>query len=271
MKLNGLARGVGGGGDVAVGGMQHGERVPRGGKLGRQLRGAFGQRYAFEDFRAARIGPAGQRGGHGGEDFRIIREKTIEMAERFQGGGDAVPVSYTHLDVYKRQIENLLEKVPNCPRALSDQFGPEQQIQRALQKKGRKIKLEQRHKAESDIAVAAASILARSAFLSALDKLSAKYGVKLPKGASEKVKAAAAELVQKHGGAVFLETAKCHFKTTDDVLESLGKTRAGGAGFAVLPPIHICLLYTSARRPITGCMTRWGASTAFWRGATRAR
>jgi ribonuclease HIII len=62
---------------------------------------------------------------------------------------------------HARAIENLLEKVPDCPRALSDQFGPEQQIQRALQQKGRQIKLEQRHKAESDVAVAAASILAR--------------------------------------------------------------------------------------------------------------
>lgn len=127
---------------------------------------------------------------------------------------------------HARAIENLLEKVPTCPRALSDQFGPEQQIQRALQQKGRKIKLEQRHKAESDIAVAAASILARSGFLTAMDKLGEKYGVKLPKGASDKVKQVAGEIAKKHGGAAFLEVAKCHFKTTDDVLGPLGKSRA---------------------------------------------
>ena len=128
---------------------------------------------------------------------------------------------------HARAIENLLEKVPSCPRALSDQFGPEQQIQRALQQKGRQIKLEQRHKAESDVAVAAASILARSGFLTAMDKLGEKFGVKLPKGASDKVKQVAGEIAKKHGGAAFLEVAKCHFKTTDDVLGPLGKTRAG--------------------------------------------
>ena len=128
---------------------------------------------------------------------------------------------------HARAIENLLEKVPTCPRALSDQFGPEQQIQRALQQKGRQIKLEQRHKAESDIAVAAASILARSGFLTAMDKLGEKYGVKLPKGASDKVKQVAGDIAKKHGGAAFLEVAKCHFKTTDDVLGPLGKSRAG--------------------------------------------
>ena len=133
---------------------------------------------------------------------------------------------------HARAIENLLETVPDCPRALSDQFGPEQQIQRALQQKGRKIKLEQRHKAESDIAVAAASILARAGFLTALAKLGEQVAVKLPKGASEAVKAAAGEIVKKRGGAALLETAKCHFKTTDDVLGPLGRTRAGEG----LPP-----------------------------------
>lgn len=146
---------------------------------------------------------------------------------------------------HARAIENLLEKVPDCPRALSDQFGPEQQIQRALQQKGRRIKLEQRHKAESDIAVAAASILARSGFLTAMDQLGAKYGVKLPKGASEQVKAVAGEIARKHGGAAFLEVAKCHFKTTDDVLGPLGKTRAGEG----LPPAPVHKVFV--RRPST--------------------
>ena len=145
---------------------------------------------------------------------------------------------------HARAIENLLEKVPNCPRALSDQFGPEQQIQRALQQKGRKIKLEQRHKAESDIAVAAASILARAGFLLALAKLGEKYAVKLPKGASEQVKTTAGELVKKYGGAALLETAKCHFKTTDDVLGPLGKTRAGEG----LPPAPVRKAFVP-RRP----------------------
>ena len=128
---------------------------------------------------------------------------------------------------HAKAIENLLEKVPNCPRALSDQFGPEHQIQRALQQKGRQITLEQRHKPESDVAVAAASILARSGFLSAMDKLGEKYGMALPKGASEKVKTVAGELVKKHGGGALLEAAKCHFKTTDEVLGAQGTSREG--------------------------------------------
>ena len=127
---------------------------------------------------------------------------------------------------HARCIENLLEAVPECPRAVADQFGAKQVIERALMKKGRKIKLEQRHKAESDIAVAAASVLAREAFLRGLRRLGETYGIQVHKGASEQVKTSAIELVKKEGPEVLLKTCKCHFKTTDQVLAACGSSRA---------------------------------------------
>ena len=72
---------------------------------------------------------------------------------------------------YPPPIENLLAVVPDCPMALADQFGGEHLIRQALFEKGRRIKLEQRHKAESDIAVAAASVIARCLFLRELTVL----------------------------------------------------------------------------------------------------
>jgi len=136
---------------------------------------------------------------------------------------------------HARCIENLLETVPGCPRAVADQFGAKQVIERALMKKGRKIKLEQRHKAESDIAVAAASVLAREAFLRGLGRLGETYGIQAHKGASEQVKASAVELVRKAGPEVLLKAAKCHFRTTDQVLATCGSSRAalGPEGQAV--------------------------------------
>jgi ribonuclease HIII len=125
-----------------------------------------------------------------------------------------------------RAIENLLETVPGCPRAVADQFGAEHLIKRALQKKGREIQLEQHHKAESDIAVAAASILAREGFLRSLQRMSETLGVPVLKGASEQVRAAAETLVRKEGAGVLLRTCKCHFRTTDQVLAACGHTRA---------------------------------------------
>ena len=92
------------------------------------------------------------------------------------------------------------------------------------------IKLEQRHKAESDPAVAAASVLARAGFLRGLRELGAKTGVELPKGASDRVQVAARLVIQQRGPAALGEVAKLHFKTTEAVLASLGLARGALAG-----------------------------------------
>ncbi|MDF7826057.1 ribonuclease HIII [Pontiellaceae bacterium B12227] len=126
---------------------------------------------------------------------------------------------------HARAIENLLEKVPDCPRALSDKFGPTHQIERALLDKGKKIQLDQRTKAESDPAVAAASILARAGFLYALKEIGKTHNFEVPKGASEKVRKEAEKLVAYKGPGILLDTAKCHFQTTDKVLAEVGYSR----------------------------------------------
>lgn len=136
---------------------------------------------------------------------------------------------------HARAIENLLEVVPDCPRAISDQFGRKDQVERALMTKGRKIELIQMPRAESDLAVAAASIVAREAFLWSLRQMKDRYGIECPKGASPAVTEAAREMVRKGGAKILVEAAKCHFRTADQVLESTGHTRAelGPDGAAV--------------------------------------
>lgn len=121
---------------------------------------------------------------------------------------------------HAKALENLLERV-SCERAISDQFGDERLILNALQDKGRKIVLEQRTKAESDIAVAAASILARADFLVRLKRLSGEVGTTLPKGASPTVELAAKMIIKKHGRDRLGTVAKLHFKTTQAVLAGL--------------------------------------------------
>lgn len=118
---------------------------------------------------------------------------------------------------HARALENLLERV-TCERAIADQFGDERLILHALQDKGRKIVLEQRTKAEADLAVAAASILARAEFLIRLKRLSEEVGTTLPKGASPAVELAARMVVKKHGRERLASIAKLHFKTTRAVL-----------------------------------------------------
>ena len=99
---------------------------------------------------------------------------------------------------HARVIENLLERVDRG-KAISDQFGNKRIVQNALMERGKKIELVQRHKAESDLAVAAASIIARDGFVRRLRQLGKEFGVELPKGASAAVEEAAVELVSKHG------------------------------------------------------------------------
>ena len=118
---------------------------------------------------------------------------------------------------HAKALETLLDRV-SCERAIADQFGDERLILNALQEKGRTIVLEQRHKAESDLAVAAASILARAEFLQRLKRLSDEIGTTLPKGASPAVELAGRMIVKKHGEERLGSVAKLHFKTTQAVL-----------------------------------------------------
>lgn len=119
-------------------------------------------------------------------------------------------------------IENLKAAVPSCPRALSDRFAHPRLIEQSLQRKKVEIVLEQRTKAESDPAVAAASILARDAFVTALARLGEPYGGPLPKGAGAPVKAHAAKLLKQHGLEVLASLSKTHFKTFGEITASLG-------------------------------------------------
>ncbi len=118
-------------------------------------------------------------------------------------------------------LENLLAKFPDTPMALADQFGAEHLIRNALKTRGKGVELRQMHKAESDPAVAAASILAREAFVRTLHTLGAEVGAELPKGATH-VRAPAEELVRRLGPDVLKTTAKTHFKTTRQVLSACG-------------------------------------------------
>ena len=83
---------------------------------------------------------------------------------------------------HARALENLLEKAPECTEALADKFADEHLIVNALKEKGQKIRLTQRTKAESDVAVAAASIMARAQFVRALRDLGEKNSVKTAEG-----------------------------------------------------------------------------------------
>ncbi|NJO56380.1 MAG: ribonuclease HIII [Rhodospirillales bacterium] len=119
---------------------------------------------------------------------------------------------------HARVIENLMERrhemKPAPVRAISDQFAHDKAtVAKALMALGREIELVQRHKAEADLAVAAASILARHEFVTRLDKLGKEFECTFPKGASAAVDQVAMEFVNHRGASELQRVAKVHFRT----------------------------------------------------------
>lgn len=98
---------------------------------------------------------------------------------------------------------------------LSDQFARRDIISARLRRKGYTGKFVQRTRAEDDPAVAAASVIARAAFLRELRTLERDHGVKLHKGAGPPVLTAGRTVVRERGPEILEELAKLHFKTTD--------------------------------------------------------
>ncbi len=114
-------------------------------------------------------------------------------------------------------IENLVLKT-SCRNVLIDQFASEQTVIRALKRKKLEVELTQRHRGESDPVVAAASILAREAFLRGLKELGEQYGIILPKGASQLIIKVGKGFVSKYGQSALGNIGKLHFKTTQQII-----------------------------------------------------
>jgi ribonuclease HIII len=118
-------------------------------------------------------------------------------------------------------IAELVSKT-GCTTVVIDQFASEHVVLSAIkQKKLPKeivLDLTQRHRAEADPVVAAASILARAAFLEGLEHLSKQFELEIPKGASSQVVKIGKQLVRKFGAQILEQTAKLHFKTKEEIL-----------------------------------------------------
>jgi ribonuclease HIII len=93
-----------------------------------------------------------------------------------------------------------------------------------------RIRLEVRPRAEDDVVVAAASILARARYLEEMEALSEEVGFELPRGATH-VLEAARRVVEERGEEGLAKLAKVHFSTTARVLEAQEKVRERGGDF----------------------------------------
>ena len=118
---------------------------------------------------------------------------------------------------HAKVIKELSELVPQCSRALSDQFANPRILERALARQEVNVELQQRTKGESDVAVAAASILAREGFVRWMEKASETWDLPLPLGAGAPVLQSGRDFIALHGRERLGEVAKLHFKTTNQL------------------------------------------------------
>lgn len=115
-------------------------------------------------------------------------------------------------------IEQLVAKT-ECRNVLIDQFANEKVVLTALKRKNLDLNLKQRHRAEEDLVVAAASILARQAFLEGLESLGREFSMKFPKGASAATIAAGRKFVEQFDVVQLAKVGKMHFKTVDAIMK----------------------------------------------------
>ena len=130
---------------------------------------------------------------------------------------------------HARALENALKK-KTVPWGLLDQFSKQPLVQKYFKESD--FDLQMRTRAESDPVVAAASIAARAEYVRQMKKLSDRFGEKLQKGASARVKEQAGQIIRKFGAPALADFAKLHFRTAHEVVDA-----EGVRGQIELPPL----------------------------------
>jgi len=114
---------------------------------------------------------------------------------------------------HARVMEELKDRYPQINLAIFDKFAEKGVVVRFL-KNHKDLNVEAlTHGEDHDIAIAAASIIARDCFVRKMGDLSKKFDMKIPLGAGSIVIKVGKEFVKKHGRENLVNVAKTHFKT----------------------------------------------------------
>ncbi|MFP3664828.1 ribonuclease HIII [Priestia sp. SIMBA_032] len=126
--------------------------------------------------------------------------------------------------LHNKALSNVLKKLdPEKPDAiLIDQFVEKNTYYKHVVKEKEIIKENVFFSTKGEsvhLSVAAASIIARYAFLKQMDLLTEKTGMVIPRGAGAQVDIAAAKIIKKHGVNALNSLAKIHFANTEKALK----------------------------------------------------
>lgn len=146
------------------------------------------------------------------EVLKISPERYNSLYRKFSDEGKNLNdlLAWAHSTVIDKML-----KINPVRTVIVDRFASESLIEERLKGKHSELNLLQVTGAEENIAVAAASILARGTFLESLGKLSMKYSYYLPKGSTKKVLETARRIFNEKGIETLKKLSKLHFKLTD--------------------------------------------------------
>lgn len=149
-----------------------------------------------------------------GGGLKVVRwspEKYNELHKRYRNVNRMLALGHA------RVIQDLSRRFASCGRVICDQFSKSKMISKELVNHSVSIELEERVRAESDIAVAAASILARESFLEWMEKVSERSGIQVPLGAGESSIETAREFMERFGEERMEELVKRHFRNFEQI------------------------------------------------------
>ncbi|WKZ31382.1 MAG: ribonuclease HIII [Candidatus Dojkabacteria bacterium] len=147
--------------------------------------------------------------------------KPLEYAENINSTGNInIMLSDVHMQNVNQLMLELADEGIECDTVVIDQFSTRKDRLETAGKKflrSENVKIVQFHKGESDIAVAAASMIARAVFLSEWEVMEKEYEFEFPKGSSNVIEAAR-RFVLMYGEDKLREVAKVSFSITAKVL-----------------------------------------------------
>jgi ribonuclease HIII len=156
------------------------------------------------------------------KDYQFCYPSVVKPAEYNdlvnENGNVSIVLAKQHSKCIEMALKDLQDKGKYCESVVIDQFSSSKnRILDELGELGKQIKITQFHKGESDIAVAAASIIARGIFLEEFEKMSREYDFDFPKGASNVIDAGL-KFIKQHSREELRNVAKVGFKTTQRIL-----------------------------------------------------
>lgn len=150
-------------------------------------------------------------------NYSILRIKQNKYNELYSKIGNINAIlAWAHVT----NIKNVYKKHP-FEKLLVDKFGREEQIKSGLKELNLK-EIIFKPKAEQNIAVAAASILARDALIKSTENMNKHYNFEFPLGANKIVIQKGKEFVNKYGSDELKNVCKMHFKTSMEILNNNG-------------------------------------------------